>query len=149
SAALRNPEPCPQRVTAAGRVELALDVVAVAPTQSCPRRDAARIRRRIEAVLHQDAEQVADYMAIVEVVPNEHLHSKAGRAQLRCELSTEPALDLVRRQDGPVGPRSFVADPVDLEHRQGLPPSCSYEKISKLSVSVPGRIEMRIDALNR
>ena len=76
----RDPEAVLQSMSSGCRIELALDVVTVFSAESSPRCDGTGVPGRIEAVGQQDSNDVADQVAIVEVVPDEDFDGETGVA---------------------------------------------------------------------
>ena len=74
----RTPNVRTQRMALTGSIELALHAVPVASTQSCPSCDAIGITGGVEAVRKRDPDEIANQVAVVEVVPDEDFGLKTA-----------------------------------------------------------------------
>ena len=95
-----------QLVPAGRGIELALNVVPVVSLQTSPGSDDAGSVVGVEAVRHEDTDEVTDQIAVVEVVPNEDSHVEFGGLQ-RLAKAPKPALEVggvFGRGKGPLAP---------------------------------------------
>lgn len=76
-----------------GRIELTLNLVAGAPCQATPSRQALWSRRRVEPVRDRDTKKIADHVAVVKVVPEEDFDFHGGAPDSSAQGTLEPALD--------------------------------------------------------
>ena len=100
-------------------IEFTLDVVAVLGTEAGPRRACVGRAGGIKTVPQLDSDEVADQVAVVEVVSDEHFRGQAGISHGRAECFAEAPLEvrgIISSHRQPLlTSGAFVADAVDFD----------------------------------
>ena len=128
------------------RIELSLYIVTVSPSESSPCRNGTGGTRGIEAVRQRDSDEVADQVAIMEIVPYVNGCGETGEAQRFGQGITERGSEV---REPPVSAGALIADTVDLDSWGGRPQSGALQERAESSVPRLGGIQMRIDEHDR